>query len=184
MNRNPTFDPDKRFQSATRQLLCWHRVLSGLFFFMLATLIPLSDVYAQSSTNPGSPQPGSEAPNASQPARWYDDAHVQEGKRLYQHNCAVCHGVFGEGATNWRQRGTDGRMPPPPLNGTGHTWHHPGGALMHVIENGSPGGAGNMPGWKGKLTRPQMAALIARVQAWWSDEIYARWFEIEMRSRQ
>lgn len=118
------------------------------------------------------------------PPRWYTDAFAEKGQRVYDTNCAACHGSIGQGAFNWRQRGSDGRMPPPPLNGSGHTWHHPAGVLLHVILNGSPGGQGNMPAWKDKLTREEVAAVIARFQAWWSDEVYAQWYALEMRSRQ
>lgn len=109
---------------------------------------------------------------------------VSRGGELYAEHCAVCHGVRAEGADRWRTRGADGKMPPPPLNGTGHGWHHPAAVLMHVILEGSPGGRGNMPAWKGKLTGEDTASVIAWFQSHWPDEVYSAWHEIERRSRQ
>ena len=47
------------------------------------------------------------------------------GKTLYKENCASCHGINLEGNPNW-QTGVDedGHRLPPPLDGSGHTWHH------------------------------------------------------------
>ncbi|MFG1491011.1 cytochrome c, partial [Oceanospirillum sp. HFRX-1_2] len=57
--------------------------------------------------------------------RWYTQEMVNQGKPLYQENCAQCHGGFGQGNPDWRKPTEDGHYLPPPLNGTGHAWHHP-----------------------------------------------------------
>lgn len=116
--------------------------------------------------------------------RWYNDEMVRQGGELFAEHCTVCHGESAQGAANWRKPDADGKMPPPPLNGTGHGWHHPAAVLMHLILNGSPGGSGNMPAWKDKLSPEQAAAVIAWFQSQWPDEIYAAWYYIERRSRQ
>jgi mono/diheme cytochrome c family protein len=113
------------------------------------------------------------------PKRWYDEATRARGAPLYRRYCASCHGARAEGHPNWRQSDTAGRLPPPPLNGTAHTWHPPSRALLDVIQNGSPGGFGNMPAWKDIPKPAEIAAVIAWVQSLWSDEIYARWIEID-----
>lgn len=115
-------------------------------------------------------------------ARSQDFAQVMRGAKLYQANCAQCHGREGEGASSWRQRSADGKFPPPPLNGTGHAWHHPRKMLHHVIKNGSPGGQGNMPAWGGKLSDEEIEDIIAWFQSRWSDEVYTAWYGIEQRS--
>jgi mono/diheme cytochrome c family protein len=137
---------------------------------------------ARTATASSQPQPATQMAEAS-PERWYDAPTVAVGERLYAERCATCHGKNAQGGANWRTKGADGKMPPPPLNGTGHTWHHPGGVLMKVILDGSPGGAGNMPAWRNVLSKEQIAALIAYVQSLWSDDIYAEWYKIELRSR-
>lgn len=115
--------------------------------------------------------------------RHQDFAQIQRGGRIYQQNCAQCHGTQGEGDPNWRQRDTQGMFPPPPLNGTAHTWHHPMAVLKHVITNGSPQGKGRMPAWGGKLSEQEIEDVIAWFQAKWPDEVYAAWYEMDQRAR-
>ncbi len=117
------------------------------------------------------------------PARWYAREHVESGADLFADNCASCHGNRGQGSFAWRKRGADGKFPPPPLDGTAHTWHHPLRALATQIKFGAPGGQGMMPGFAGTLSDEQILDVIAWIQARWPDEIYAQWFDIETRSR-
>lgn len=50
---------------------------------------------------------------------------IEAGKTVFSENCEVCHGARSRGLVrNWRQRDENGNLPPPPLNGTAHTWHH------------------------------------------------------------
>ena len=115
--------------------------------------------------------------------RWYDREHVARGAVVYADNCAVCHGQNGEGTQNWRERTADGKFPPPPLDGTAHTWHHPIAILGRQIKFGAPGGMGSMPGFADKLSDEQIVDVIAWFQDRWPDEIYANWLKIEARSR-
>ena len=115
--------------------------------------------------------------------RWYAFQHVTQGARVFQENCASCHGKTGGGAPSWKQIGTDGKYPPPPLNGTGHAWHHPLNMLFYTVKNGSPGGRGNMPAWKDKLTDDEIVAAIAWFQSRWKDEIYQAWAQTDLASR-
>jgi mono/diheme cytochrome c family protein len=103
---------------------------------------------------------------------------VSHGGRLFASHCAECHGAGGEGAANWRVRDAEGYFPPPPLNGTGHAWHHPQKVLHEVISNGSPGGQGRMPAWKDKLSEEEIEAVIAWFQSQWPDEVYAAWYQM------
>ena len=116
--------------------------------------------------------------------RWFTPEIAASGEPVYRAHCARCHGPAGEGAGDWRRRDASGRFPPPPLDGSGHTWHHPIRILLHVIENGSPGGQGNMPAWKDVLSREEILSVIAWFQSRWPDEVYAAWLDIEKRSRQ
>ena len=52
------------------------------------------------------------------------------GKTVYMENCASCHGAVLEGQANWQQRDSDGYMPAPPHDASGHTWHHPSSYLF------------------------------------------------------
>ena len=98
------------------------------------------------------------------------------GQKLYLKNCAVCHGKHAEGDKNWQKLNQDGKYPPPPLNGTAHTWHHSNKALTNVIKNGTGKIGGNMPAWKDRMTDKDIQAILVYLQAQWSDEIYTAWY--------
>ena len=111
-----------------------------------------------------------------------DFAQVQRGGKVFQQNCAKCHGEQAQGDPNWRYRDASGMFPPPPLNGTAHTWHHPMAVLKEVITHGSPQGQGRMPAWGGKLSEQEIEDVIAWFQAKWPDEVYAAWYEMNQRA--
>jgi len=108
--------------------------------------------------------------------RQFDPIQYSNGQKLYAQNCAVCHGKHAEGADNWQRRTEDGKFPPPPLNGTAHTWHHSTEVLTDVIKNGTGNMGGNMPAWKNKLNDKDIANILVFIQAQWSDEIYTVWY--------
>lgn len=103
--------------------------------------------------------------------RWFEPRHADAGRPLYLQHCAACHGDRGQGAPQWQRRNPDGSTPAPPLNGTGHAWHHPLKALIATIANGQ----GTMPAWGGTLQKAEMLAIIAWFQSQWPGEIYAAW---------
>jgi mono/diheme cytochrome c family protein len=115
--------------------------------------------------------------------RVQDEALISQGAKVYQANCAVCHGANAQGNANWRKKGPDGKYPPPPLNGSGHTWHHALPQLKEMIAEGSPPDQGNMPAWDDKLTDHEIDAVIAWFQSLWPDEVYAAWYEMQERAR-
>ena len=49
---------------------------------------------------------------------------IERGKIAYEKNCVSCHMINLAGAENWKGMDEDGHRKAPPLNGTGHTWHH------------------------------------------------------------
>lgn len=112
-------------------------------------------------------------------ARHENPAQIRRGREIYRRNCASCHGDRAEGHPKWQWLGPDGKFPPPPLNGTGHAWHHPTSVLHDIIKNGSPAGQGNMPAWGSKLTDNDIDAVIYWFQSLWPDEVYRAWFETE-----
>lgn len=108
--------------------------------------------------------------------RWYTPAQLSQGKQIFVDNCAVCHGGKGQGlAKDWKKPLADGSYPPPPLNGTAHTWHHSMKVLLMVVNNGGAPVGGKMPAFKDKLSDAEKQAVIAHVMGLWSDEIYAAW---------
>jgi len=107
--------------------------------------------------------------------RWYDQADIDKGATLYKQNCASCHGQNGEGTADWKKTDANGNYPPPPLNGTAHTWHHSKKLLRSTISEGGARLGGLMPGFKDKLSDKEIDAVIAFFQSKWPDEVYANW---------
>ncbi len=116
------------------------------------------------------------------PIRVTDAGQLTRGAKIYKANCAVCHGANAEGAPNWHRQGPDGKYPAPPLNGTGHDWHHPTSALKWTIREGTAKLGGNMPAWKDKLPDSDIEAVIAWFQSLWPEEVYKNWVLIDARS--
>ena len=61
---------------------------------------------------------------------------VARGKIIYQNNCISCHQVNLVGVESWKELDEDGHRKTPPLNGTGHTWHHDDATLHNIIKYG------------------------------------------------
>ena len=126
---------------------------------------------------------GNAPEQAPVPGRWYTAAQADSGEALYQLHCADCHATDGGATAEWRTRDPAGNYPPPPLNGTAHTWHHPLEVLEQTIANGGVDFGGVMPGFAVSLSRDDRLAIIAWFQSLWPDDIYASWEAIDNRSR-
>lgn len=109
--------------------------------------------------------------------RWYDEAQVARGNKLFQANCAECHKPDASGSPDWKQTNAEGKLPPPPLNGTAHAWHHPMPLLQQIVRNGGIPMGGSMPAFKDKLTEEQKTAVLAYIQSLWPEELYLAWKE-------
>lgn len=117
--------------------------------------------------------------SANGSVRWYTAEQVNQGKLVFERNCAVCHGEYAEGMyADWKVKLADGSFPPPPLNGTAHAWHHPMSVLMSVINEGGTALGGKMPGFEKQLTDSEKHAAIAYFQHYWNDETYNNWLKM------
>jgi len=103
--------------------------------------------------------------------QWYSQDEVNQGNALYATHCAACHGDQGQGALNWTQADAAGIRPAPPLNGSGHAWHHSLADLTHTVIQGR----GAMPAWKDTLTEEEIMATLAWAQSLWPAAIYTAW---------
>jgi mono/diheme cytochrome c family protein len=108
-----------------------------------------------------------------------DPAKVTLGAQVYAAHCASCHGADLEGAADWRQRRPDGRLPAPPHDASGHTWHHPGEQLFVLTKHGPAALVGggyqsDMPGYEGVLTDDEIWAVLSYIKSRWPAEIRAR----------
>ena len=97
------------------------------------------------------------------------------GERLYQENCASCHGANLEGQPDWRTRLPNGRLPAPPHDASGHTWHHTDRVLFDIVKRGPAAivGAGyesDMPGYEGVLTDDEITSIVDYIKSTWPDK--------------
>lgn len=108
-----------------------------------------------------------------------DPRQVARGASVYAARCAQCHGANLEGQPNWRERQANGRLPAPPHDAGGHTWHHPDEILFGMTKNGitpyAPAGyETDMPAFAGVLTDDEIAAAIAFIKSRWPPDIRAQ----------
>lgn len=94
------------------------------------------------------------------------------GARVYAKNCASCHGVNLEGQPNWRQRNANGRLPAPPHNVRGHTWHHDDETLFGITKLGTAEFTGldiesDMPAFKDVMSDDEIRAVLAYIKSRW-----------------
>ena len=100
------------------------------------------------------------------------------GEDLYQENCASCHGVNLEGQPNWRSRLANGRLPAPPHDASGHTWHHSDRVLVDIVKRGTSAIVGDgyesdMPGFRDVLTDEEIVTIFDYIKSTWPDRIRA-----------
>lgn len=117
----------------------------------------------------------------SQPASSYidpsDQALVAQGRPIYTKHCAACHGAQLEGQPNWRDRKANGRLPAPPHDESGHTWHHPDAVLIDITKNGlvpgttAPTGyVSDMPAYGRLLSDHDIVAVLAYIKSSWPQQ--------------
>ena len=106
-----------------------------------------------------------------------DPFALMEGERIYQTECAVCHGGKLQGQPDWRTRRADGKLPAPPHDASGHTWHHPMEQLIAMVKfgmvppNAPEGYVSDMPAYAGKLSDRQIQNVLAYIENQWPPEI-------------
>lgn len=109
-----------------------------------------------------------------------DAARIGAGRGIYDRHCASCHGTNLEGQPNWTQRLPTGRLPAPPHDDSGHTWHHPSDMLFAITRNGlappyAPAGyASDMPAFGTVLTEDEIWNVLAYIRSRWSAEVRER----------
>jgi mono/diheme cytochrome c family protein len=119
----------------------------------------------------------------------HDQKQVERGHHVYDQFCARCHGKELEGQPEWRIRKPDGKLPAPPHDGTGHTWHHPDDTLFEIIKRGlipphAPDGyLSDMPAWEGTLTDEDIWAVLAYIKSRWPEEMQKFQEDINTRAQ-
>jgi len=103
-----------------------------------------------------------------------DAKRIASGKTVYAQHCAACHGVNLEGQPEWKRLGPDGRMPAPPHDASGHTWHHPDAYLIRITRDGFTPGVdrpagyqSNMPAFGKLLSELDIVAALTYIKSTW-----------------
>lgn len=106
---------------------------------------------------------------------------LARGEVLYGKYCASCHGANLEGQPDWQSPGPDGRLPAPPHDETGHTWHHPDSVLFQYTKLGGRETLAmqgiefdsGMPGFSGQLSDQEIWTILAYIRSTWPERARA-----------
>lgn len=100
-------------------------------------------------------------------------AALELGSGIYAQNCAACHGRSLEGQPDWKRRLANGRMPAPPHDASGHSWHHSDQDLFKITKEGIaavvPGYASDMPVFGASLSDDEITAVLAYLKSTWPE---------------
>jgi len=142
-------------------------LLAAAFAFLVGAIIFALLQEGYSPADPGNPE------------------QVARGKTVYAQHCAACHGPRLEGQPNWQDKLPTGRMPAPPHDASGHTWHHPDSVLFGITKHGlvpgkyaPPKYESDMPAFGGQLSDEYIWAVLAYMKSAWPDKIRAVQTEI------
>lgn len=132
---------------------------------------------------------GSETGDTKLLADHTDTDLVALGRDVYASQCAACHGANLEGQPGWRTRKPNGRLPAPPHDASGHTWHHDDLSLFRLTKFGLSAVVGqpvetDMPAFEGVLSDREIWAVLAYIKSRWPENIRQRQADINARTRQ
>lgn len=100
-----------------------------------------------------------------------ESARIAAGRELYATHCASCHGADLQGQPEWQTQLPSGRLPAPPHDASGHTWHHSDDQLFIIVKGGVsaivPDYESDMPGFEGVLTDDQIRAVLDFIKSTW-----------------
>ena len=135
-------------------------LLAAAFAFLVGAIVVARLQEGNSPADPGNPE------------------QVARGKTVYAQQCAACHGANLGGQPNWQERLPSGRMPAPPHDASGHTWHHPDSVLFGITKHGlvpgkyaPPKYESDMPAFGDKLKDEEIWAVLAYIKNTWPDKI-------------
>tara|TARA_B110000046_G_scaffold58277_1_gene65288 strand:- start:114 stop:539 length:426 start_codon:yes stop_codon:yes gene_type:complete len=107
-----------------------------------------------------------------------EDRNLSAGQILYTNNCASCHGAKLEGQPNWQSPNSDGILPAPPHDATGHTWHHDNELLFEYTKLGGKGALAargitdfnsGMPAFDGVISDEDIWDILAFIKSTWPE---------------
>ena len=135
-------------------------LLAAAFAFLVGAIIVAMQLKGKSLADPDNPR------------------QVELGKPVYDKQCASCHGIKLEGQSRWQEKLPSGRMPAPPHDASGHTWHHPDSVLFGITKQGlipgkyaPPKYESDMPAFAGVLSDEEIWAVLAFIKNTWPEKI-------------
>mgnify|MGYP000946532898 CR=1 FL=1 len=115
------------------------------------------------------------------------EALAHEGCRV---GLLARNGAKLEGQPDWRQRDAQGRLPAPPHDASGHTWHHPDETLVRITKFGVAKAANlasyesSMPAYEGVLSDAEIVAALSWIKSQWPASIRVKHDEMNRSSSQ
>jgi len=107
---------------------------------------------------------------------------ISRGKIIYESYCISCHQVNLIGAENWKGLDEEGHRKAPPLNGTGHTWHHDDATLYNIIKYGLAklvkNYEGKMLGFEDNLKDKDIDSVLSYMKSFWPNDVYQQQINI------
>lgn len=99
---------------------------------------------------------------------------IAQGRQIYVDQCAACHGANLAGQSDWRTPLASGRLPAPPHDESGHTWHHPDEVLFRIVKEGTAAVVGggyesDMPGFADVLSDAEIRAVLDYIKSTWPE---------------
>ena len=122
-------------------------------------------------------------------AQTSETVNFAQGRALYQTHCASCHGKNLEGQSDWQIRLPNGRLPAPPHDRTGHTWHHPDEHLFRITKFGivpplAPEGyESDMPAFGDVLSDDEIWSALNFIKSTWPDRFQRRQQDVTRRAK-
>tara|TARA_R110001592_G_C13183701_1_gene751280 strand:+ start:3380 stop:3829 length:450 start_codon:yes stop_codon:yes gene_type:complete len=122
-------------------------------------------------------------------AQTSESGNFVQGRALYQTHCASCHGKNLEGQSDWQIRLPNGRLPAPPHDRTGHTWHHPDEHLFRITKFGivpplAPEGyESDMPAFGDVLSDDEIWSALNFIKSTWPDRFQRRQQDVTRRAK-
>ena len=96
------------------------------------------------------------------------------GAKVYAEYCASCHGPDLQGQPDWQKKLPSGRMPAPPHDASGHTWHHGDAILFRLVKEGVAAVVGggyesDMPAFADTLSDNDIHAVLDFIKSSWPE---------------
>lgn len=98
-----------------------------------------------------------------------------EGRAVYEAYCAGCHGLSGQGQTDWTRKNQQGELPAPPHGPGGHTWKHSDRMLYNLVAEGwrdpwNDTEHKTMPAFQNVLTPSEIRSVVNYLKTLWTPE--------------